>query len=277
MQAAHAARATGTPPPKLFDAAAVGAAGAGFDHHAQRGYGVTDAERLTAIVLPSVELVQARATILANASDTASSGDEDEAGGGAAAEAVAARGDGSDPDRLFKTEVEETLLRTMQLARDSQQAMQDMTQNAVIELNGLKIAGAPFLLAYLTFFLSPACGPFAALCAQLTAPWRCNRYCNGPCVARKRCTVADGERCVQKSARLRTARATFSPRSWTSRRRRSRACCRAIAASLRRRPRTSRVRQASRRYGQGSARRSPRGRPRCASSCTATTISSSCC
>ena len=143
MQAAQAARSTGAPPPRLFDAAAVGAAGAGFDHHAQRGYAITDAERLTAIALPTVALVQARATILATASDTASSGDEDEAAGAAtAAAAEAARGDGSDPDRVFKTEVAETLLRTMQLAQDSHQAMQDMTQNAVIELNALKIAGA---------------------------------------------------------------------------------------------------------------------------------------
>ena len=49
---------------------------------------------------------------------------------------------GGDPEVVFKREVVETLLRTMLLAKDSESAKISMMQNAVIELNALKIAGA---------------------------------------------------------------------------------------------------------------------------------------
>lgn len=50
-------------------------------------------------------------------------------------------GDG-DPEVIFKREVVETLLRTMVLAKESESAKTSMMDNAVIELNALKIAGA---------------------------------------------------------------------------------------------------------------------------------------
>ena len=52
---------------------------------------------------------------------------------------------------VFKREVGETLLRTMLLAKESETAKTSMMENAVIELNALKIAGVLplFLQAYL--------------------------------------------------------------------------------------------------------------------------------
>lgn len=49
---------------------------------------------------------------------------------------------GGDPEVVFKREVVETLLRTMLLAKESESAKTSMMENAVIELNALKIAGA---------------------------------------------------------------------------------------------------------------------------------------
>jgi hypothetical protein len=146
VQAAQQAWAGVALPVNLFDSALVGPAGAGFDYCKLRGHEVIDAERLTSISLPPISLVKNRNGVLANASDSESAGDEDEvelAVGPEGAEEGSAWPAADDPDARFKREVEETLLRTMQLAEDSQLTARDMTQHAVIELNALKIAGVP--------------------------------------------------------------------------------------------------------------------------------------
>ena len=124
----------------MFDTDIVGASGAGFDHCRLTGLPLTDADALTSLALPSASLARQRAQVLAHAA----SDSRDGGGGGADAEGEAEaleRVASGDAEALFKKEVEETLLRAMLLGEESAAAHAAMADNAVIELNALKIAG----------------------------------------------------------------------------------------------------------------------------------------
>jgi hypothetical protein len=147
LQAVRQVRAGGHASSDLFDIDAVGPSGAGFDHFLQQGTVISPVDILTSIALPSAALAAQRIELLAPSAVT---GDVDPDGDKEAEEELEVEGAG-DPEAVFKREVQETLLRTIVLAQDSDNAKSSMTENAVIELNGLKIAGAPC--------------PFVACCA----------------------------------------------------------------------------------------------------------------
>lgn len=126
----------GAPASGFFDADIVGPSGAGFNYSAETGTATPAVDILTSIALPPVALARERVALLA----AAPSGTHDEEAADRGAD-----GDGDadvDPELVFKREVQDTLLRTMALAQESDKARGSMTDNAVIELNGLKIAGA---------------------------------------------------------------------------------------------------------------------------------------
>lgn len=114
-----------------FDTAVVGN-GAGFDFFVQQATHLTDRDMLTSVALPTADLALQRAKLLSMQADAGQSAEEEDAG-------VAERS--MSPEAVFQREVQETLLRTMLLAEESDTATSSMTDNAVIELNGLKIAG----------------------------------------------------------------------------------------------------------------------------------------
>lgn len=114
-----------------FDASVVGN-GAGFDYFAQQASQPTDRDVLTSLVLPSTALASQRAKLLSMQAEAGHSAEEEDVG-------IAERS--MSPEAVFQREVQETLLRTMLLAEESNTATSSMTENAVIELNGLKIAG----------------------------------------------------------------------------------------------------------------------------------------
>lgn len=130
VQAADQVRTQGTSS-VTFDAAVVGN-GAGFDYFAQQASQPTERDILTSVVLPSTELASQRAKLLSMQAEAGQSAEEEDAG-------TAERS--MSPEAVFQREVQETLLRTMLLAEESNTATSSMTENAVIELNGLKIAG----------------------------------------------------------------------------------------------------------------------------------------
>lgn len=114
-----------------FDSAVVGN-GAGFDYFAQQASQPSERDMLTSVELPTAEVASQRAKLLSMQAESGQSAEEDDAG---AAERSMS------PEAVFQREVQETLLRTMLLAEESNTATSSMTENAVIELNGLKIAG----------------------------------------------------------------------------------------------------------------------------------------
>lgn len=129
LQAAQDA-AYGRPIAVEFDTHAVGAAGAGYDFHAQQGATQSDLlhDVLTSVALPPRNVAAARTQILV--SHTQPGDSESEEGGDAL----------QDPEDIFKREVQETLLRAMHLAATTGVRSQEMQENAIIELNALKIA-----------------------------------------------------------------------------------------------------------------------------------------
>lgn len=117
-----------------FDVSVVGN-GAGFDYFAQHGSQPSDRDMLTSVALPTTELALQRTKLLSMQAESGQSAEEED---GAAAERS------MNPEAVFQREVQETLLRTIQLAQTNNTATSKMTENAVIELNGLKIAGVSF-------------------------------------------------------------------------------------------------------------------------------------
>lgn len=130
MQAADQVRTQGASNVS-FDSAVVGN-GAGFDYFAQQASQPSERDMLTSVELPTAEVASQRAKLLSMQAESGQSAEEDDAG---AAERSMS------PEAVFQREVQETLLRTMLLAEESNTATSSMTENAVIELNGLKIAG----------------------------------------------------------------------------------------------------------------------------------------
>lgn len=133
-----------------FDAEAVGAGGAGFACLRSAGLAaVSPLDELTSIALPRCELAAQRNGLLrahgdgARARGNADGDDDDDSGAeadGVGNDGRSAAG-GEDPEAAFKREVSETLLRAMLLSdAASASAQATLAENAVIELNALKIA-----------------------------------------------------------------------------------------------------------------------------------------
>ena len=166
----------------FFDSDAVGSGGAGFQY--APGTATPPVDILTSIALPPADLARQRVDLLAVAASDRDGGGDRGGDGDGADDDVA-----GDPEAMFKREVQETLLRTMVLAQDSNKAKESMTNNAVIELNGLKIAGA-----HLARVASPAPREDSRACslpvnAARLRPWEqtpsswLSRRCCRPCTA----------------------------------------------------------------------------------------------